>query len=514
MVSNILSLLSSAGAAVIPIGIVVLIIILLWFVFKSCYKKCPPNRAMVVTGLRGSSTVIGKAKFIIPFFQRVDYMSLENIQVDFTSREEIPTKDAINVLVDAVANMSIDQDPQVLKIASSKFLGYTTKDIQAIVTPILEGNIREIISQTTLKELIQGDKKIFAERVVENVAPNLRDMGLKLTTFNIQNYKDKNGVIDNLGIENIVQISKDAAKAKAAAEAEISIAQAKANKESNEAQVASQTEIAQKQQELTIKKAALKKEADIEIAKAEAAKEIEAEKQRQEQEIATANANLARQEKEIELKERAVSIAERELEAKIKKKAEADRYATEQEAEAMLYNAQRESEADLYQRQKDAEAEAFEATQQATAVKVKAEAEKAAKIAQAEAEKAKGLAEAAAIEAKGKAEAEAIRAKAQAEADGLLKKAEAMEKYGDAARQDMQLQAIKVYFEQLPAIAKGVAEGYAKVDKINIYGGDSAKLQADMVNQMTQISEGLAQSMGFDLKTLGSAFVGSKLANK
>ena len=61
----------------------------------------------------------------------------------------------------------------------------------------------------------------MAEKVVENVTPNLKDMGLELTTFNIQNFKDKNGVIKNLGIENTVQISKDASKAKAAAEAEV-----------------------------------------------------------------------------------------------------------------------------------------------------------------------------------------------------------------------------------------------------------------------------------------------------
>jgi flotillin len=200
--ANILTFLLPVVYGVLGIvGVIVLITIL----FKFCYKTCPPNRAMVITGLGGASTVIGKAKFIIPILQRVDYMSLENIQVDFTSRDEIPTRDAINVLVDAVANMAIDQDPEVLKIASSKFLGYRTSDIQEIVTPILEGNIREIISQTTLKDLIQGDKKEFAERVVENVSPNLKDMGLKLTTFNIQNFKDKNGVIDNLGIENTEQ---------------------------------------------------------------------------------------------------------------------------------------------------------------------------------------------------------------------------------------------------------------------------------------------------------------------
>ena len=70
-------------------------------------------------------------------------------------------------------------------IAASKFAGYTTSQIRDIVIPVLEGNIREIISQTMFEDLIRGDKKIFAERIQENVTPNLADMGIDLTTFNI-----------------------------------------------------------------------------------------------------------------------------------------------------------------------------------------------------------------------------------------------------------------------------------------------------------------------------------------
>ena len=490
-------------ATLMPIIFVVgIVLVALLLVIILCYKTCPPNKAMVITGPRGSSTVIGKAKLIIPAIQRVDYMSLENIQVDFTSRDEIPTKDAINVLVDAVANMAIDQDPDVLKVASSKFLGYSTRDIQEIVTPILEGNIREIISQTTLKELIQGDKKEFAERVVENVSPNLRDMGLRLTTFNIQNFKDKNGVIDNLGIENTEQIRKDAAIAAAKAKSEIAIAQAQADKEANDAQVIAETDMAAKKNELAIKKAELKKQSDIEIAKAEAAKGIEAEAQRREQEIATANANLARQEKEIELKEREVKITERQLEAEIKKKAEADKFAAQQAADAKLYETQRKSEAELFERQKKAEAEKFEAEQKADAQKALADAIKA-----------QGIAEAEAAKAKGEAEAAAIKAKTEAEAEGLMKKAEAMAAYGDAAKQDMQLQALKVYFEQLPAIAKAVGDGYQNVDKIMMFGGESSKLAGDIMTNVSQVSEGLSESLGIDLKSLLAGFMGGKLGS-
>lgn len=430
-------------------------------------------------------------------------MPLKNVQADFTSRDEIPTKDAINVLVDAVANVAISQEPELLKIAASKFLGFSPEDIRMTITPVLEGNIREIISQTTLKELIQGDKKKFAEKVVENVTPNLRDMGLELTTFNIQNFKDKNGVIKNLGIENTVQISKDAMKAKAAAEAEVAIAQANAQKAANDAEVAAQLEIAQKQNELAIRQAELKKESDIKKAEADAAYAIQEEEQRKTIEITTANANLAKQEKEIELKEREVSIKERELEAKIKKTAEAEKYAVQQNADAALYEKQKFSDADLYERQREAEAEKFEALQKAEAVKAESEAKKVAME-----NEAKG------IQAKGEAEAAAIQAKALAEAEGILKKAEAMKEYGEAAMADMQLEVSKAFISQLPAIMAAAGQAYTNVDSIYMYGGESSKLTEDIMKNVTQVSEGLSQSLGIDLKQVVNAFIGSTMASK
>ena len=476
-----------------------------------CWKIAGTNEVLIVSGLGKVKTKTGGGLFVIPVVQKTQRMTLENIQVDFTSRNEIPTQDAIHVLVDAVANMSISLDPDRQAIAASKFAGYTVAQIREIVIPVLEGNIREIISQTRFEDLIRGDKKAFAEKIQENVTPNLADLGIDLTTFNIQNFSDRNGVIQDLGVDNIEKIRKEASIAAAKAKAEVAVAQAQADKEANDAKVAAATEIAQKQTEFAIRKAELQKQADTEQAKADAAKQIEAENQRREQEIATANANLARQEKEIELQERAVAIKEKALEAEIKKTAEAKKYAEQQAADAALYKTQKAAEADLFERQRQAEAAMIEAEKKAAADLALAQAEAAAKKALADAVKAQGEAEAAAAQAKGLAEAEAIKAKLQAEADGLREKAEAMKQYGDAAMADMQMQAIKTYFEQLPEIARAVGEGYQGVDKIVMLGNDSGQLAGNIMSTTTQISEGLSESIGIDLKGLLTGMLGAKI---
>lgn len=495
------------------VGVVLVALIALVIIIKSCWKVAGTNEVLIVSGLGKKPRLkTGGGIFVIPMLQKTQRMTLENIQVDFTSRNDIPTKDAISLLVDAVANMAISQDPERQAVAASKFAGYNLDQMRNIIIPILEGNIREIISQTTFEDLIRGDKKVFAERIQENVAPNLADLGIDLTTFNIQNFSDKKGVIQDLGIENTEKIKKDAQIAAANAKAEVAVAQAEADRRANEAKVKAATEIAEQQTQFAIRKAELQKQADTEQAKADAAKKIEAENQRKAEEIAIANANLAKQEKEIELKEREVSIKEKALEAEIKKTAEAQKFAEQQKADAKLYAVQKQSEAELYERERKAEAEKIEAMKKAEADLALAAAEAEAQKKLAEAIKAKGEAEAAAEEAKGLARAKAIQAEGEAEAKAMYEKAEALKQYGDAAREQMNLEATKVLYEQLPAIAEAIGKGYAGAD-IHMIGNDSGQLAGNIMGNMTQLIEGF-RGAGVDLPAVVSGMLGAKIVSE
>lgn len=497
---------------IITAGVVLAAIILVIVLIKSCWKVAGTNEVLIISGLGKVKKKTGGGIFVIPLVQKTQKMTLENIQVDFTSRNEIPTKDAIHVLVDAVANMAISKDPERQAVAASKFAGYSIQQIRDIVIPVLEGNIREIISQTEFEDLIRGDKKAFAEKIQENVTPNLADLGIDLTTFNIQNFSDKNGVIRDLGIENIEKIKKEAQIAAAKAKAEVAIEAAKADKAANDAKVEAATEIARKQTEFAVEKAAMQAKADTEQAKADAAKQIEAENQRKAREIAEAEANLARQEKAIELQEREVAIQERKLEAEVKKTADAKKYAEAQAADAKAYAAQKAAEAELYERERQAEATRIEAEKKAAADLALATAEAEAQKRLAEAIEAEGKAKAAAAQAQGLAEAEAIRAKAEAEAKGMLEKAAALKEYGDAAKQQMELDAVKVLYEQLPAIAEAIGKGYNGA-QIHLIGNDSGQLAGNMMSNITQIVEGFKGSTGIDPMSVISGMLGSKLVN-
>ena len=487
---------------ILPFVPVVIIAIALIALLASGYVKAPPDVAYIISGLHKKPRIlVGKAGIKIPFLERMDKLALGAIQIDVKTGSAVPTAEYINVRVDSTVSVRVGQSEEMIALAAQNFLNVSREQIAQKINDLLEGNIREIVGQMKLTEMV-GDRKAFSEKVQENAVPDLARFGLELVSFNVQNFSDDNDVITNLGIDNVEQIRKDAAIAKSNAQREIAVAEAENAKASNDARVKAEEEIAKRNNSLAIQKAQLKQEADTKQAQANAAMEIESENQRKLRDVAAADADIARQEKEIDLKEREVAIKERALEAEVKKTAEAKKYAAQQEADAKLYATQKQSEADLYERQKIAEAERFEAEQRAEAQRATAEAVRV-----------QGEAEAAATKARGEAEAAAIQAKAEAEAEGLMKKAEAMKQYGEAAKMDMQMEALKLYFQQLPAIAQATGEAYTNVDKIVMFGDDTSKLSGNIIKNVAQVSEGLSESLGIDVKTLLTGFLGGKLAD-
>lgn len=461
--------------------VIAVVVVLVLILFAVGYLKAPPDMAFIISGIKKQSKiVIGKATIRIPFFERLDKLNLRLIPIDVKTSNAVPTADYININVDATVNVKISNDPTKLRLAAENFLNKPTEYIASVAREVLEGNVREIVGKMKLEEMV-SDRQKFANLVKENAEPDLAAMGLDIISFNVQNFVDGNEVIENLGIDNIVKIKKAAAIARAESERDIKVAQAAADKESNDAAVAAETEIAKKQNELAIKKSELQMDADTKKAMADAAYEIQKEEQRKTIEITTANANIAKQEREIELKQKEVSVKEQALEAEIKKQAEADKYAAQQKADAALY-----------QRQKEAEARQFEAQREAEAQKAKAEADRFAKQQEAEGIRAVGEAEAAAIAAKGLAEAEAME-----------KKAEAYAKYNKAAVAEMM---IKV----LPDIAAKVAEPLGQIDKITIIGGGEGSNGVDQVAGnvpvvMAKVIESMKEATGIDLSEIINA---------
>lgn len=345
--------------------------------------------------------------------------------------------------------------------AISNFLGMNEQGINDKVNDVLQGNLREIVSDMTVDQILTNRKQM-AVSVIENARPDLAKMGLEVVTFNVQDIRDavdvqghNHGVIEAIGIEQEELVKKQAEIARAQAARDVACAKADAEMAANAKEVEAQTAIAKRNNELQLAKAKLKAEADKAAADADAAGQIQMNLRAKEIKEAEADAEIAKQKKMVDLAAQEAEVQQRKLDAEVRKQADADLYRRQKEAEAKKYEAERAAEAQKFSKQQEAEG----------------------------------------IELVGKAEAEAIRQKGLAEAEAMKQKAEAYKQYNDAAVAEM---LIKV----LPDIAKSVAQPLSSIDKVSIIGGDASGVSGVSGNVpilMAQTMQTVKEATGIDM---------------
>ena len=338
------------------IGIVVLIILIK---FLPRYKIAPPDTALIISGLIrrnykvrnpdgtisskkfGYRIVRGGATFYIPAIERIDKLDMCLTQVDIKTAQPVPTKEYISVVVDAVANIKIGSDDLSIATAAEQLLHYNPEQIKTLAKDVLEGNMREIIGQMTITELVQNRDK-FAQESIKAAMADMSNMGLEIINLTIQNFADKDGeVINTMAARNVAEKEQDKR-----------VAEAEADKKSRFAEMQAEAEIAERARDVEVQKAEFKRQTDEARAKAE----------------------LTKLEKETELKRQAVEIERERLNVEIREKAQAEKDRQIAEAEAEKYRKQAEADAALYAAQKEAEAIRMKGEAEAEALRKKAEA--------------------------------------------------------------------------------------------------------------------------------------------
>ena len=266
-----------------------------------CYKKAPPTQAIVVTGfgLARPKVVCGRGVFVLPIVQRADRLNMRLLKIDVKTPETgVKTKEGVSLWLDSVVTVQVYSENSTVsdeevrnagyddvkkyinsrqQSAISNFLGMDEAHINEKINDVLQGNLREIVSEMTVDQILTNRKQM-AVSVVENARPDLAKMGLEVVTFNVQDVKDavdamghNHGVIEAIGVEQEELVKKRASIAKAEAERDVSCAKAAAAMAANEKEIEAQTAIAQRNNELELAKSKLKAEADKAAADAQAA---------------------------------------------------------------------------------------------------------------------------------------------------------------------------------------------------------------------------------------------------
>ena len=496
-----------SGTTVTVVACVVGILIIL-LVILSMWKKVPQDKAAVVTGLH-KRIITGGGGIVIPVFERIDYISLGNIQLDVITEESMSSQ-GVPIGVVGTAVIKVKNEQGSIFNAIEQFTGRNEKEIETAIrntaTNVLEGKLREIVSNMTVEEIYR-DRETFSARVQEVVGTELMEMGLEVKVFTIKDINDSNGYIQALGVKQIAEKKKDAEIAKAEADRETQIETSKARRAGEQARLQAESEISEAAKLKLVKEASYMQEQQAAKAKADAAYEIQKNITQKEIVSAEMDAELLRQErqKDIEAAQVQIEIAKEQKNIELAQK-QAERKKESLRAEvlepAVADKEKQQTQADAEQYRKIAEAEA-QAEAQKKFAQAEAEARKLKAIAEAEAIRSTGQAEAEVISRKGQAEADSIRARGIAEAEAMEKKAEAYQKYTGAAVAEMLI-------DVLPDVAGKIAQPLSQIEKIIIMDGQGggngvSNVAGNVTGVMTQVFESMKEVTGIDLSDIVKA---------
>jgi flotillin len=410
---------------VVVASIVGFIIIIALFVAN--YIKAEPHEAIILTGRKhkrviedehgrrvvrtGWRSIVGGATLKIPIIEKVNRITLELMNLSDVKVVNAYSKEGVPITIDAVANVKISAEEEMLGRAIERFLGSDKPHIKQIIRETLEGQLRDIIGVLTVEQLYQ-ERDMFVQKTLEQTGEELAKIGVIIDIINIQDIRDEKGYLEALGERRTAEVKRDAAIGTAKAQRDAMI----------------ESETARREGET------VKAEQERMIAEAQKDRDVAKENYRGETLSAQKNAD--------QRGPLAEAYARKEVVV-----AEQDVLAQEQKAREHVELAKVKAEEQRYRAE----------------VIIPADAEKQSQILRAEGEAQQIL-------RVREAEAEGIRKVSVAEADGLKAKAEAWNAYGDAAKLNLILETYTNVAQK-----GSEALGQIKFDKVVAIdgGGDS-----------------------------------------
>jgi len=462
----------TGGAAIyVVIGVALLAVFALGILMllMRFYKRCPPNRILVVYGKKRpgetAQCIHSGAHFVKPLLEDYDWLYLEPMQIEIPLRGALSAEN-IRVNVPSVFTVAIGITPELMQNAAIRLQGLSTKEIQKQAEDIIFGQLRQVIASMLIED-INRDRDKFLENIQKSLEPELKKIGLVLINVNITDITDESGYIEAIGRKAATQAIQKARGDVAENEkmGAVKVAQAEREQAIEVANANKLREIGTREalREQAVRVAELDKEQKIGEQRAGFEREAQVKDAEREMRVRLANANA-----QAVLGE---NVAQAEIAA-----SQATLSVKKADAYQLAETRKREAEAAVLQAQHLAMAKAAEAEAQEIEAKRRAELEAPAK-----AEKAKIVVEAEAeadkrrLEAQG--EASAIFAKLEAEARGqyeiLAKKGEGLKEIINAcggAQEAFQLMMLEHFDNLVEASAKAISN--IKFDKVVVWEGN------------------------------------------
>ena len=366
----------------------VLTLLFMMMAVATLFRKAGPHQALIVYGLRGTKTFVGRGTLILPMIETYRELSLQLMSFDVAPQQDLYTKQGVAVTVEAVAQIKVRSDNESIRTAAEQFLTKTSEEREGLIRLVMEGHLRGIIGQLTVEEIVK-EPEMVGDRMRATCSTDLTKMGLEVISFTIKEVRDKNEYIVNMGRPDIARIRRDADVAASEAERDTAIrraeatraaavAKAQADQERVLAEALSLAAQAEAQRDLEIRRAQYVETVKRQQAQADKAYDIQANVMQQQVMAEAMKIRQVEKEGEVKIQEAEIQRHEKELISTVLKGAEIERKRMEMIAEAsrskMMIEAQGSASATRAQGEADADIILRKGEAEAKAMNVKAEA--------------------------------------------------------------------------------------------------------------------------------------------
>ena len=205
-------------------GVIGLLLIGLVFVAQGFLWVCRPNEVLIVSGRKhkladgtqiGYRIVHGGFSWQLPFFEKVDRMTLETMPIEVRVVNAY-SKGGIPLEVQAIANVKVSSDRTRIANAIERFQGQDPREIRRVAKETLEGQIRGVVARMTPEE-VNEDRLKFAREMMEEAGEEFEKLGLEVDTLKIQSVSDPIEYLDSIGRERLANVISEAEVAESTA---------------------------------------------------------------------------------------------------------------------------------------------------------------------------------------------------------------------------------------------------------------------------------------------------------
>ena len=200
--------------------------------FAQRYKRCPPDKVMVVYGRtdkgKASRTIHGGAALVWPLIQDYAFLSLTPITINIDLKNALSMQN-IRINVPSTFTIGVSTESHIMANAAERLLGLQQPQIEEMAKEIIFGQLRLTVASLTIEQINQ-DRDTFLELIRTNVDTELQKVGIYLINVNLVDITDESDYIESIGKKAAATAVENARVDVANAERDGAVGAARANR--------------------------------------------------------------------------------------------------------------------------------------------------------------------------------------------------------------------------------------------------------------------------------------------